>query len=42
VETPLAIEECLSLGLEGVHGIVADRKAESRRTLGLGLERGIG
>src|SRR3989441_3529757 len=42
VETPLAIEECLSLGLEGIQGIVADSKAYSRRTLGLGLERGIG
>jgi transposase len=38
VETPLAIEECLSLGLESVQGIVAD----SRRTLGLCLEKGIG
>jgi transposase len=27
VETPLAIEECLALGLEGVRGIGADRKA---------------
>jgi transposase len=26
-ETPLAIEECLALGLEGVRGIVADSKA---------------
>lgn len=42
VETPLAIEECLSLGLEGVQGIVADSKAYSRRTLGLCLEQGIG
>jgi transposase len=42
VETPLAIEECLALGLEGVCGIVADSKAYSRRTLGLCLERGIG
>jgi len=42
VETPLAIEECLALGLEGVRGIVADRKAYSRRTLGLCLEQGIG
>src|ERR671936_1676613 len=42
VETPCAIEECLSLGLEGVQGIVADRKADSRRTLGLCLEQGIG
>jgi transposase len=34
VETPVAIEECLAWGLEGVRGIVADRKAYSRRTLG--------
>jgi len=27
VETPVAIEECLVLGLEGVRGIVADSKA---------------
>jgi transposase len=27
VETPVAIEECLALGLEGVRGIVADSKA---------------
>jgi transposase len=42
VETPLAIEECLALGLEGVRGIVADSKAYSRRTLGLCLEQRIG
>lgn len=42
VETPLAIEECLALGLEGVRGIVADSKAYSRRTLGLCREQGIG
>ena len=42
METPLAIEECLALGLDGVHGIVADSKAYSRRTLGLCLEYGIG
>ena len=42
VETPLAIEECLALGLDGVRGIVADSKASSRRTLGLCLEQGIG
>jgi transposase len=41
-ETPVAIEECLALGLDGVQGIVADSKAYSRRTLGLCLERGIG
>src|SRR5262249_47159399 len=42
VETPVAIEECLALGLQGVHGIVADSKAYSRRTLGLCQERGLG
>jgi transposase len=42
VETPVAIEECLALGCEGVHGIVADSKAYSRRTLGLCLEHGLG
>src|SRR5215470_16431893 len=41
VETPLAIEECLASGLEGVRGIVADSKAYSRRTLGLCLEHKI-
>ena len=42
VETPLAIEECLALGLARMRGIVADSKAYSRRTLGLCLERGVG
>ena len=42
VETPLAIEECLALGLDGVRGIIADSKAYSRRTLGLCLEQGMG
>src|SRR5262249_48429703 len=42
VETPLAIEECLALGLDGVRGIVADSKAYSRRPLGLCLEQGLG
>jgi transposase len=42
VEIPLAIEECLALGLDGVRGIVADSKAYSRRTLGLCLAQGIG
>jgi transposase len=27
VEMPVAIEECLALGLQGSHGIVADSKA---------------
>jgi transposase len=41
VETPVAIEECLALGLEGVRGIVADSKAYSRRTLGMCLEHKV-
>src|SRR5499425_3327686 len=41
VETPIAIEECLALGLEGVRGVVADSKAYSRRTLGVCLEHQI-
>jgi len=27
VETPVALEECLALGLEGIHGIVAESQA---------------
>jgi transposase len=42
VETPVAIEEYLTLGLEGVRGIVADSKAYSKRTLGVCLEKAIG
>ena len=41
-ETPVAIEECLALGLDGMHGIVADSKAYCKRTLGLCLEQGVG
>jgi transposase len=41
VETPVAIEECLALGLEGMRGIVADSKAYSRRTLGMCLEHQV-
>jgi transposase len=41
VEMPVAIEECLALGLEGVRGIVADSKAYSRRTLGVCLEQKV-
>src|SRR5215813_6702608 len=36
-ETPVTIEECLALGLQGVLGMVADSKAYSQRTLGLCL-----
>jgi transposase len=38
-ETPVAIEECLAWGLQGVRGIVADSKDYSQRTLGLCLEK---
>ena len=41
VEPPVAIAECLALGLEGVRGIVADSKAYSRRTLGVCLEQKV-
>jgi transposase len=41
VETPVAIEECLALGLEGVRGVVADSKTYSRRTLGVCLEQKV-
>ena len=41
-EMPVAIEEGLALGLPGLRGIVADRKAYSQRTLGLCLEKQIG
>ena len=41
-ETPVAIEECLALGLDGVRGIVADSKAYCQRTLGWCLEQGVG
>jgi transposase len=42
IETPVALEECLALGLEGSRGIVADSKAYSQRTLGLCIEKRIG
>src|SRR5215813_957937 len=41
-ETPVAIEECVALGLDGVRGLVADSKAYCKRTLGLCLEQGVG
>lgn len=41
-EAPVALEECLALGLEGMVGIVADSKAYSQRTLGLCREKSIG
>jgi len=41
-EMPEAIAACLTLGLEGMRGSVADSKAYSRRSLGLCLEHKIG
>src|SRR5499425_1498200 len=41
-ETPIAIEECVALGLDGMRGIVADSKAYCKRTLGLCLEQRVG
>jgi transposase len=41
-ETPVALEACVALGLDGVHGIVADSKAYCKRTLGLCLKQGVG
>jgi transposase len=41
-ETPVAIAECVALGLDGMRGIVADSKAYCRRTLGLCLEQRVG
>jgi len=41
-ETPVAIEEWVALGLDGVRGIVADSKAYCKRTLGLCLEQRVG
>ena len=41
-EIPVAIEECLEIGLAGMVGIVADSKAYSRQTLGLCVEKSIG
>jgi transposase len=38
VETPVALEECLALGLKGVRGSVADSQSYSRRTLGVCIE----
>src|SRR5499433_4131030 len=41
-ETPVAIEECVALGLDGVRGMVADSKAYCKRTLGVCLEQRVG
>jgi len=41
VATSGALEAGLALGLEGGRGLVADSKADKRRTLGLGLEHKV-
>jgi hypothetical protein len=41
-ETPVAIEDCLALGLAGVRGMVAESQASCTRTLGLCLEKRVG
>ncbi len=41
-ETPIAIEECVTLGRDGVRGIVADSKASGKRTLGWCLKQRVG
>jgi hypothetical protein len=42
VDTPLALEACLALSVDGVRGMVADRQAYRRRTLGFCLAPGRG
>jgi hypothetical protein len=41
-ETPGAIAECVARGLDGVRGMVADSKADCKRTLGLCREQRVG
>src|SRR5215831_8881138 len=41
-ETPVALEACVALGLAGVRGLVAERKAYCQRTLGVCLEQRVG
>jgi transposase len=41
-ETPVAIEEGVALGRDGVRGMVADSKAYGQRTLGLCVDQGVG
>jgi transposase len=42
VDVPEAIEQSVGFHLDGLHGIVADSKAYTQRTLGLCLETGMG
>jgi hypothetical protein len=41
-ETPVALAECVALGLDGVRGLVADRQASWKRPLGLCLAQRVG
>ena len=41
-ETPVALEECVALGRDGVRGLVAARKASGQRTRGLCREQRVG
>lgn len=41
-DTPMALEECVALGLDGVRGIVADSQAYGTRTLGLCWAQRVG
>jgi hypothetical protein len=41
-ETPVAIAECVALGLDGVRGLGAASKASCKRTLGVCLEQRLG
>jgi hypothetical protein len=41
-ETPVAMEAGVALGLDGVRGMVADRQAYWKRTLGVCLAQGVG
>jgi hypothetical protein len=41
-ETPVAIEACVARGLDSVRGLVADSKADCKRTLGVCLAQGVG
>ena len=40
--TPVALEECVALGRDGVRGLVAARKASGQRTRGLCREQRVG
>ena len=41
-ETPIALADCVALGLDGVGGLGADRQASGKRPLGVCLEQRVG